>query len=127
MAQNKARHTGPEVRLRKACWALGLRYKLHAELPGHPDMAFPSAKVAVFVDGCFWHGCPLHYQAPVARREFWEGKLKSNRARDVVVAEALCAAGWHLVRIWEHDLRNPLAVAVVAVDLYRILHGECTE
>ena len=68
-----------------------------------PDLAFPGPKVAVFVDGCFWHSCPLHGNTPGTNRDYWEPKLRGNRERDGSVTEALVAEGWVVVRVWEHD------------------------
>lgn len=75
-------------------------------LPGHPDFAFPKQRVAVFVDGCFWHRCPRHFQAPRQRADFWEAKISRNVARDREVNRLLKARGWRVVRIWEHVLRE---------------------
>jgi DNA mismatch endonuclease (patch repair protein) len=106
MARNKGRDTKPEVALRKLCWALGLRYRIRSSLFGKPDFFFPKHKVAVFVDGCFWHGCPEHYKAPSTRKEFWKKKLDANRARDALVTQTLTSEGWRVVRIWEHQLKT---------------------
>ncbi|MGD0410799.1 MAG: very short patch repair endonuclease [Verrucomicrobiota bacterium] len=73
---------------------------------GKPDFTFRAQRVAVFVDGCFWHGCPKHGTRPRHNRAFWQRKLSGNRARDRKVNRALRAQGWRVVRIWEHDLRN---------------------
>jgi DNA mismatch endonuclease (patch repair protein) len=105
MARVKGRNTQPELALRKALWAAGLRYRLHRKLPGTPDLAFVSAKVAVFVDGCFWHGCPQHYSFPATRPEFWAAKLDRNVARDARVDAELTALGWNALRLWEHDIK----------------------
>jgi len=77
---------------------------------GKPDFVFPKQKVALFVDGCFWHGCPKHSNMPVNNREFWEKKLGGNKKRDRFVNRQLRKAGWNVVRFWEHDLRNPEAI-----------------
>ena len=69
-----------------------------------PDFVFRKVKLAVFVDGCFWHGCPKHCNQPANNREFWERKLSSNRARDALVTRTLRRAGWHVLRVWEHEL-----------------------
>lgn len=69
-----------------------------------PDFIFPKLKLAVFVDGCFWHCCPKHSNVPVGNRAFWERKLMSNRARDLLVTRMLRARGWRVMRIWEHEL-----------------------
>ena len=71
---------------------------------GKPDFVFPKAKLAVFVDGCFWHGCPRHATSPATNREFWKRKLAANIARDRRVSRVLRKDGWRVVRIWEHDL-----------------------
>lgn len=73
-------------------------------LPGNPDFAFPPLRVVVFVDGCFWHCCPIHYRCPKSRVEFWDAKAKGNALRDAAVNELLQAKGWSVVRIWEHEL-----------------------
>jgi len=73
---------------------------------GKPDFIFPAAKLAVFVDGCFWHGCPKHATNPKSNRSFWANKLGRNKARDLVVTRKLRKQRWRVVRIWEHDLRR---------------------
>ncbi|HQL96452.1 MAG TPA: very short patch repair endonuclease [Candidatus Hydrogenedentes bacterium] len=74
---------------------------------GRPDFVFRRERVAVFVDGCFWHGCPKCYRRPKSNRKFWDAKAARNRARDAEVTRALRRAGWTVVRIWEHALRHP--------------------
>lgn len=104
------RDTAPELALRRALTARGLRYRLHRrDLPGTPDIAFISARVAVFVDGCFWHGCSDHGVMPKANREWWQAKLAANSARDARKDEALIAGGWLPVHVWEHE--DPEAIA----------------
>jgi len=71
---------------------------------GRPDFVFPAERVAVFVDGCFWHGCPRHYTAPAGHAAFWRRKLDANRTRDRLVTRTLTRAGWKVFRIWEHAL-----------------------
>lgn len=82
-------------------------WRRHQPLPGRPDFAFRPEKVAVFVDGCFWHGCPKCYQAPTSNSTFWKDKVTGNRARDKRVTSELRASGWRVLRLWEHDLRQP--------------------
>lgn len=80
---SRSQHTRPEVLLRQALWRAGLRYRLHTRTPvGRPDIVFPRQKVAIFIDGCFWHGCPEHYVRPRSRPEFWAAKLLTNFERD---------------------------------------------
>jgi DNA mismatch endonuclease (patch repair protein) len=73
-------------------------------LPGRPDFVFPQYRLAVFVDGCFWHGCPAHSTVPKKNREFWLRKILNNVGRDALVGKRLRKAGWHVMRIWEHSL-----------------------
>lgn len=86
---------------------MGLRFRLHrrpiADLRRQADLIFPSSRVAVFVDGCFWHGCPQHGSLPKANRTFWREKIERNIARDADTDERLGAAGWRCMRIWEHE------------------------
>lgn len=72
---------------------------------GRPDFVFPGRRLAVFVDGCFWHGCPIHHKTPKQNGEFWSKKIARNRARDCLVTRTLRARGWYVLRIWEHDLK----------------------
>lgn len=105
MARIRGRHTRPERVLRSLLWAAGLRYRLHARTPvGRPDVVFVGARVAVFVDGCFWHGCPDHYVRPRSRVDYWAGRLAENVARDRRQTRALADAGWAVIRLWEHEV-----------------------
>ncbi|MFN7341004.1 MAG: very short patch repair endonuclease [Opitutia bacterium] len=95
-----------ELRLVAALRAAGIRgWRRGSRLPGRPDFAFAAARLAVFVDGCFWHGCPRHHRLPRTRRAFWRAKVLGNRRRDRRVDRALRARGWSVLRVWEHDLR----------------------
>lgn len=104
MSRVRSKNTRPELRVRKALWAAGLRYRLQgAHLPGRPDIFFQGSRVAVFVHGCFWHrhpGCP-RTRTPKSRREFWEAKFASNVARDARNITALEKLGWRVLVIWE--------------------------
>lgn len=79
-------------------------WRRNQNLFGKPDFVFRKARLALFVDGCFWHGCPKHCKIPVGNREFWKKKFTTNRARDRRVNRELRKLGWHVVRVWEHDL-----------------------
>jgi DNA mismatch endonuclease (patch repair protein) len=107
MQSNKSRDTKPELALRSAVHALGLRYRVGAKplagLRRTADLVFPTAKVAVFLDGCFWHGCPEHHTVAAANAKFWADKVSGNRARDRDTDARLEAAGWASVRVWEHE------------------------
>jgi len=97
-------NTAPELALRRALTHLDLRYRLHRrDLPGTPDIAFVAARVAVFVDGCFWHSCPDHAVAPRANSDWWTVKLTANRERDAHNDGALRELGWLPIHVWEHE------------------------
>jgi DNA mismatch endonuclease, patch repair protein len=109
------RNTAPELALRRELTRLGLRYRLHRpDLPGRPDICFGPARVAVFVDGCFWHSCPDHGVLPKANRDWWAVKLARNEERDRQKDQALAAAGWLAVHVWEHEDPVPAARAIHA-------------
>jgi DNA mismatch endonuclease (patch repair protein) len=116
MSRHPRRDTGPELAIRRALHSAGLRYRLQVPVPGRPrrtiDIAFPRQRLAVFVDGCFWHACSEHRSDPVANSAFWRAKLDGNVARDAETDALLLSAGWHSVRIWEHE---PVAAAVERV------------
>ena len=105
MGRIRGTNTQPETVLRSALWKRGLRYRVNAKTPvGRPDVVVASKKLAVFIDGCFWHGCPLHYVRPRTRDEFWSAKLAENLARDMRQVDELEALGWRVVRVWEHEV-----------------------
>jgi DNA mismatch endonuclease (patch repair protein) len=79
-------------------------WRRHQNVFGKPDFIFPELRVAIFVDGCFWHGCPKHSNTPVDNKDFWLKKLTSNKKRDKIVANTLREKGWRVLRIWEHEL-----------------------
>lgn len=95
----------PERLLARRLWHAGVRYRLHAGAPvGRPDIVIPGRGTAVFIDGCFWHGCPDHYVRPGGRPDFWAAKLRANVDRDVAQTRALEAIGWRVLRFWEHEV-----------------------
>jgi DNA mismatch endonuclease (patch repair protein) len=108
MRQVKARDTGPERRVRRLIWSLGGRYRLHrADLPGKPDIVLSGRRLVVFVHGCFWHGhdCARGARVPKANRDYWQGKVARNRARDIAARTALESAGWRVETVWECELK----------------------
>lgn len=115
MSRIRGKNTGPEVKLRKLLWSQGIRgYRIHLNLLGKPDIVFTKKKIAIFIDGCFWHKCPVCFQEPETRKEFWMKKIQSNVDRDKKVDERLKDDGWTVFRFWEHDVRKkPDAVVKV--------------
>jgi DNA mismatch endonuclease (patch repair protein) len=117
MARVGQRDTTPELIVRRLLHGLGYRYRLHASgLPGSPDLAFASRKVALFVHGCFWHGhdCARGARAPKANAAYWSAKIERNRARDAAACAALHEQGWKPVTVWECELRDPQLAARLA-------------
>lgn len=118
MSANRRTGTKPELALRSALHGRGHRFRkdLRVDVPGlrvRPDIVFTRLRLAVFVDGCFWHACPEHGRPPTHNEWYWSPKLQRNVARDAEVTELLGAAGWRVIRIWEHV---PLADAVASVE-----------
>lgn len=112
MQNTKQRDTAIEKSLRSELHGRKLRFRLHRRLPGFRsiiDIAFPRAKVAIFVDGCFWHSCPKHKTIPKANRRWWSEKLRANRIRDLKTSRLLLKSGWIVVRVWEHEDMNQVA------------------
>lgn len=119
MSRQRRTGTSPEMQLRRELHRRGLRFRVHTAFkePGlrrrRADLLFTRRKVAVFVDGCFWHACPLHATSPKANAVWWRTKLDNNVARDRNTDEQLVRAGWTVVRIWEHE---PVAEAADRVE-----------
>lgn len=111
MSTRARRDTAPEISLRKALHARGMRYRVQIPVPGRGrrriDIAFTRVRLAVFVDGCFWHGCPDHGVRPRANSEWWEWKLARNAERDRDTDQVLASQGWSVLRVWEHDCPAP--------------------
>lgn len=119
MAKQRRRDTTAEINLRRVLHSRGLRYRVDAAILGLPrrraDILFPRQKVAVFVDGCFWHSCPQHKTAPKNNAEWWATKLARNVQRDRETDAHLAAHGWVVLRIWEHEDPERAADRVEAV------------
>jgi DNA mismatch endonuclease (patch repair protein) len=125
MRQQRQVDTAPEWALRQALHRQGLRYRLNvspvAGMRRRADVVFPRARVAVFVDGCFWHVCPEHASWPKANAEWWRAKLVANVRRDRATDIELRDAGWHVVRVWEHE--DPVDAAGRVAGLVRPTRG----
>lgn len=119
MSRIRGKNTGPEMKIRKMLFALGIRgYRIHYNLPGKPDLVFVKKKIVIFIDGCFWHKCPDCFHEPETRKEFWIKKINSNVERDEKNTVQLNEDGWTVFRIWEHEVRKePEAVVRRIVDL----------
>lgn len=116
MSAQRRSDTAPELALRHALHRLGLRYRLHRrDLPGTPDIVFVTTRVAVFVDGCFWHGCPQHAVSPKANADWWDAKLRRNRERDREKDAGLEELGWLAVHVWEHENMAEAALDIEAL------------
>ena len=109
MARVKTKNTGPELVARKMLHRLGYRYRLHwTDLPGSPDIVFPRPKLAIFVNGCFWHGHACRYgRLPKSKLRYWRSKIEANRTRDVSKHRELRKQGWDFLVVWQCELKNP--------------------
>ncbi|MFD7230549.1 very short patch repair endonuclease [Streptomyces sp. NPDC059881] len=114
----RSRDTKPEQLIRRLVHAQGLRYRVAAkplpDLRRTADMVFRSAKVAVFIDGCYWHGCPEHYIAPKTNPGYWSDKVARNMARDRDTNQRLAESGWLVLRFWEHEESDTCALKIAA-------------
>lgn len=119
MSRQRAKDTAIEVALRKALHRMGLRFRIHLrpikEVRREADIVFTRAQVAIFVDGCFWHGCPTHATWPKNNQEFWREKIEGNRRRDTDTDEKLSDRGWTVVRVWEHESTESAADRIAAL------------
>ncbi len=106
MSRIRSRDTSIEVKLKPLMKSLGFTY--HTTIYGHPDFANKKQKIAVFVDGCFWHGCKKHYKTPKSNVTFWKTKIAANIKRDRIVNNRLKKEGWRVIRVWEHKIRSNL-------------------
>ena len=109
MSQIRGRDTKPELLLRKYLFSNGLKgYRVRSRLPGKPDIVFTRYKIAVFVDGCFWHRCPRCFVKPTSNITFWEKKIDGNVRRDKEINKTLRKQGWKVIRFWEHEIKKDL-------------------
>ncbi len=119
MQRTLARDNPFEKSVRSLVYASGLRYRIHYPLPGLKrctcDLALPGLKIAIFLDGCFWHGCPVHPPMVKKNAEFWFQKIDRNRKRDVQVTEFLVSNGWTVLRFWEHEQVENIAQSILSV------------
>jgi DNA mismatch endonuclease (patch repair protein) len=118
MRANKGRDTKPELALRSAVHALGMRYRVGMrpvpQVRRTADIVFTRAKIAVFLDGCFWHGCPEHHRPAKKNSDFWDAKIKGNVTRDADTDARLREVGWQVIRVWEHESPSVAAQRIQA-------------
>lgn len=117
MRNVKRVNTDIEIALRKALWRVGIRYRLNYKLPGKPDLVLVGRRLAIFVDGCYWHGCPIHGQISKTNEAFWRRKINGNITRDAAVNSKLSSCGWQVLRFWEHEIKQDLDSCVHKVEL----------
>lgn len=119
MQGNRRRDTAPEMQIRRLLHGQGLRYRVDVPLPfdrrRRADIVFTRQKLAVFIDGCFWHGCPEHYVEPRTNRQYWMAKVTQNVARDRDTDARMRALGWTVVRFWEHEDADMVAQSVIEI------------
>lgn len=119
MQGNRSRDTQAELAVRRLVHATGLRYRVNArperDLRRTADLLFTRARVAVLIDGCYWHGCPEHFKMPSTNRDYWEGKIGRNRLRDIETTALLEGRGWRVLRFWEHEAPTSIAASIVDV------------
>ena len=121
MRRMPTKNSTPEIKLRRSLYAIGLRYRLHRkELPGKPDIALGPSKVAVFVDGCYWHNCPEHGTIPKNNSEWWKEKFQRNRERDSRNDALLREMGWLPIHVWEHEDPDEAACKIGGIVKNRI-------
>jgi DNA mismatch endonuclease (patch repair protein) len=124
MSKIRSTNTKPEITLRKTLWKNGLRgYRLHLKkLPGKPDIVFSKSKVVIFVDGCFWHKCPVCYTEPETNKEYWIPKINQNVLKDQEQTRDLEKMGYTVIRIWEHEVEK--SIETVINRIIAILYAE---
>ena len=117
MSRIRGKDTRMELAVRRELWARGMRYRKHYRKAHDADIAFIGAKVAVFLDGCFWHACPEHFVPPKSNTEYWGPKLEQTRARDKAHTVSLDYRGWRVLRYWEHELCDPDLVSAACGEI----------
>lgn len=127
MKANRGRDTKPELAIRRLLHARGLRYRVdarpEASISRRADIVFSKARIAVFIDGCYWHGCSEHGAIPASNRDYWEAKLRRNQERDRETTAMLESAGWTVLRFWEHEDHGTIADMIEQTWRIRAAHA----
>lgn len=117
MRSNRSRDTAPELAVRRLVHSSGLRYLVDARpipsIPRRADLVFRGPRIAIFIDGCYWHACPAHHRLPKTNSSYWAQKATRNAARDADTTERVQAAGWVVLRFWEHEDPQPVANTII--------------
>jgi len=107
MSSIKGKNTNPEITIRKLLWKKGIRYRIHNKsIYGTPDISIKTDRIAVFIDGCFWHGCRRCYKEPATNTAFWREKIHNNKKRRLKVRKVLKKQGWYMQEFWEHQINS---------------------
>ncbi|WP_321508168.1 very short patch repair endonuclease [uncultured Methanoregula sp.] len=116
MSRIRGKNTGPEIKFRKLLWSAGIKgYRIHYSLLGKPDIVFIKKKIVIFIDGCFWHKCPVCFKEPETRTEFWMKKIQSNIDRDKKINAQLEKDGWTVIRVWEHEIKKNSSAVIKSI------------
>lgn len=113
MSRIKSRGTYPEIKLKKFLRGSGFSYQ--PKIKGNPDFAHKTRKIAILMDGCFWHGCPKCYREPKSNKDYWIPKIKNNRKRDKIKRKLLKNNGWEVIRVWSHELKNSIPNKIISL------------
>jgi len=116
MSRVKSKNTGLELKLRKELWKKGYRFRVHYKIKGNPDVVFPKQKLAIFIDGDFWHGYNWEKLKPKLKNEFWINKIKNNKGRDKKNNKILRKEGWEVIRFWGHEILKSLNKSVAQIE-----------
>jgi len=111
-----SKDTRIEILLRRELWRRGYRYRVHYSLPGKPDIVFIRERVAIFCDGCFWHGCPNCFRPPKSNESYWGPKIRKNRERAKKYNEILQSRGWTVLRFWEHEILDDSSSIILKIE-----------
>ena len=119
MSGNRGKDTKLELTVRKALWKDGYHYrKNNRSLLGTPDISFPSLKIVIFLDSCYWHGCPIHFKMPKTNTAFWSQKIKRNIERDNEISNHYLEEKWILLRFWEHEVNDELSRVIKTIEYF---------
>ena len=118
MSKIKTRDTSIEKTLRSALWIRGHRFRVQYKIEGKPDIVFVKQKIAIFCDGCYWHGCPICKKIPDSNKDFWLNKFESNKTRAVKVNFILKEKGWIVLRFWGHEIKDNLDQIILDIEHY---------